>query len=156
MQYRGDLKSSKHAKDKDVRTSNIVAARAVADAVRTSLGPKGMDKMITQSTGQVLITNDGATILDKMGVQHPAAKMLVEVSKAQDIEAGDGTTSVVVITGALLEKAQKLLDQGVHPSILAGAWQRAAKKKRRDSRRIRRTLRSFRPRKLNQIRHHFP
>jgi len=127
-QFRGDLKSSKHAKDKDVRTSNIVAARAVADAVRTSLGPKGMDKMITQSTGQVLITNDGATILDKMGVQHPAAKMLVEVSKSQDIEAGDGTTSVVVITGALLEKAQKLLDQGVHPSILAGAWQRAAKK----------------------------
>jgi len=121
---RGELKSSKHAKDKDVRTSNIVAARAVADAIRTSLGPKGMDKMIEQSNGQVLITNDGATILDKMDVAHPAAKMLVELSKSQDIEAGDGTTSVVVLTGALLERAQSLLDQGVHPSILADSWKR--------------------------------
>jgi len=124
----GELKSSKHAKDKDVRTSNMTAARAVADSVRTSLGPKGMDKMIEESNGQVIITNDGATILDKMDVQHPAAKMLVEVSKSQDIEAGDGTTSVVVLTGALLEKAQQLLDQGVHPSILADSWRRTANK----------------------------
>jgi len=125
---RGELKSSKHAKDKDVRTSNIVAARAVADCIRTSLGPKGMDKMIQQSNGQVLITNDGATILEKMEVAHPAAKMLVELSKSQDIEAGDGTTSVVVLTGALLEKAQILLDQGVHPSILADSWKRGCEK----------------------------
>jgi len=125
---RGEMKSSKHAKDKDVRTSNIVAARAVADCIRTSLGPKGMDKMIELSNGQVLITNDGATILDKMDVAHPAAKMLVELSKSQDIEAGDGTTSVVVITGALLEKAQQLLDQGVHPSTLADSWKRACNK----------------------------
>merc|ERR550539_1312242 len=87
-----------------------------------------MDKMIQQSDGRVLITNDGATILQKMGVMHPAAKMLVEVSKSQDIEAGDGTTSVVVLTGALLEKAQQLLEQGVHPSILADAWKKAANK----------------------------
>merc|ERR1719487_2044360 len=83
--------------------------------------------MIEQENGQVLITNDGATILDKIEVQHPAAKMLVELSKSQDIEAGDGTTSVVVLTGALLEKAQNLLDQGVHPSILAESWKRAGK-----------------------------
>lgn len=121
----GEFKSSKHAKDKDVRETNIVAAKAVADCVRTSLGPKGMDKMIEQSNGQVIITNDGATILQKMEVQHPAAKMLVELSKSQDIEAGDGTTSVVVLTGALLGQAQKLLDQGVHPSILADSWKRA-------------------------------
>merc|ERR1719384_2478175 len=78
-----------------------------------------MDKMITDPTGDVIITNDGATILSRMEVQHPAAKMLVELSKSQDIEAGDGTTSVVVLAGALLEKAQNLLEQGVHPSILA-------------------------------------
>merc|ERR1719483_1757051 len=86
-----------------------------------------MDKMIEQSNGQVLITNDGATMLDKMDVAHPAAKMLVELSKSQDIEAGDGTTSVVVLTGALLERAQVLLDMGVHPSILAESWKRAGK-----------------------------
>merc|ERR1719384_1660809 len=84
--------------------------------------------MIEQNNGQVLITNDGATILDKMEVLHPAAKMLVELSKSQDIEAGDGTTSVVVLAGALLEKAQQLLEQGVHPSILADSWKKAAKK----------------------------
>jgi len=90
-------------KSKDVRQTNITAARAVADVVRTSLGPRGMDKMIQDSKGKVLITNDGATILKQMEVIHPTAKMLVEISKAQDIEAGDGTTSVVVIAGALLK-----------------------------------------------------
>merc|ERR1719471_52724 len=122
----GDRKDSR-SKQKDVRFSNLIAAKGVAGAVRTSLGPKGMDKMITSSTGEVVITNDGATILDKMEVMHPAAKMLVELSKSQDIEAGDGTTSVVVLTGALLEKAEQLLDQGVHPSILADSWKRAGK-----------------------------
>lgn len=96
-------------KAKDVRNTNIIAARAVADVVRTSLGPKGMDKMIQDQGGKVLITNDGATILKMMSVIHPTAKMLVEISKAQDIEAGDGTTSVVVIAGALLRAAQDLL-----------------------------------------------
>ena len=89
-------------KSKDIRQTNIMAARAVADVVRTSLGPRGMDKMIQDGKGQVLITNDGATILKQMEVVHPTARMLVEISKAQDIEAGDGTTSVVVIAGALL------------------------------------------------------
>jgi T-complex protein 1 subunit delta len=93
-------------KTKDIRTTNIIAARAVADVVRTSLGPRGMDKMIQDGKGHVLITNDGATILKQMEVVHPTAKMLVEISKAQDIEAGDGTTSVVVIAGALLNAAQ--------------------------------------------------
>lgn len=89
-------------KSKDIRQSNIIAAKAVADVVRTSLGPRGMDKMIQDSKGEVLITNDGATILKQMEVIHPTAKMLVEISKAQDIEAGDGTTSVVVMAGSLL------------------------------------------------------
>ena len=90
-------------KSKDVRQTNIIAARAVADVVRTSLGPRGMDKMIQDQRGRVLITNDGATILKQMSVIHPTAKMLVEISAAQDIEAGDGTTSVVVMAGALLK-----------------------------------------------------
>eukprot|EP00128_Syssomonas_multiformis_P002697 Colp12_sorted_trinity150504_noHs@9523 len=90
-------------KPQEVRTSNIVAAKAVADAVRTSLGPKGMDKMIQQANGEVTITNDGATILKQMQVIHPAARMLVDLSSAQDVEAGDGTTSVVVLAGSLLQ-----------------------------------------------------
>jgi T-complex protein 1 subunit delta len=112
-------------KSRDVRTSNITAARALSDMVRTSLGPKGMDKMIQQSNGEVLITNDGATILEKIEVMHPAAKMMVDMSKAQDIEAGDGTTSVVVICGALLEAAERLLEKGLHPSVVASAFLQA-------------------------------
>jgi len=115
-------------KQRDVRASNIIAAKAVADCIRTSLGPKGMDKMITSSTGEVLITNDGATILRQMEVSHPAAKMLVDVSRAQDVEAGDGTTSVVVLAGALLSAAESLLEKGVHPSAISDAWLLAAKK----------------------------
>lgn len=117
-------------KDKDkpesVRTSNIVAAKSVAEAVRTSLGPRGMDKMIQASNGEVTITNDGATILDQMSVIHPTAKMLVELSKAQDIEAGDGTTTVVIIAGALLDAAEKLLARGIHPTTISESFQRAA------------------------------
>merc|ERR1719334_1088721 len=94
-----------------IRASNITAAKGVADAVRTSLGPKGMDKMIKTADGNVTITNDGATILKKIEVMHPVAKMLVELSKAQDIEAGDGTTSVVVLAGSLLGAAQRLLEK---------------------------------------------
>ncbi|VDN23704.1 unnamed protein product, partial [Cylicostephanus goldi] len=117
-------------KDKDkpesVRNSNIVAAKAVADAVRTSLGPRGMDKMIQSGNGDVTITNDGATILNQMSVVHPTAKMLVELSKAQDIEAGDGTTTVVVIAGALLDAAQTLLQKGIHPTTISDSFQAAA------------------------------
>uniref|UniRef100_A0A1B6EX07 T-complex protein 1 subunit delta n=1 Tax=Cuerna arida TaxID=1464854 RepID=A0A1B6EX07_9HEMI len=116
------------SKPTDIRTSNINAAKAVADAIRTSLGPRGMDKMIQAANGEVTITNDGATILKQMNVIHPAAKMLVELSKAQDIEAGDGTTSVVIVAGALLEAAEKLLQKGIHPTTISDAFQRAAAK----------------------------
>ncbi|CAL1688015.1 unnamed protein product [Lasius platythorax] len=116
------------SKPTDIRSSNINAAKAVSDAIRTSLGPRGMDKMIQASNGEVTITNDGATILKEMNVVHPAAKMLVELSKAQDIEAGDGTTSVVVIGGALLEAAERLLQKGIHPTSISDAFQKAASK----------------------------
>merc|ERR1719454_2507833 len=109
-------------KSKDIRSTNIIAARAVADVVRTSLGPRGMDKMIQDPKGKVLITNDGATILKQMEVIHPTARMLVEISKAQDIEAGDGTTSVVVIAGALLRAAQDLLSKGLHPAAISDGY----------------------------------
>ncbi|CAF2458429.1 unnamed protein product [Rotaria sp. Silwood2] len=111
-----------------IRNSNIVAAKAVADAVRTSLGPRGMDKMIQTGNGEVTITNDGATILKQMSVIHPAAKMLVELSKAQDIEAGDGTTTVVVIAGSLLDAASRLVAKGIHPTTIAEAFEKAAEK----------------------------
>ncbi|KAH3680947.1 hypothetical protein WICMUC_000090 [Wickerhamomyces mucosus] len=113
-------------KPQEVRKSNIIAARAVADAIRTSLGPKGMDKMIKSGKGEIIISNDGHTILKHMAVLHPAAKMLVDVSGAQDVEAGDGTTSVVILTGALLGAAEKLLAKGIHPTIIAESFQRAA------------------------------
>jgi T-complex protein 1 subunit delta len=114
-------------KDKptEVRLSNITAAKAVADVVRTSLGPKGMDKMIQLADGQVVITNDGATILKKMSVLHPCAKMLVELSESQDVEAGDGTTSVVVMAGAFLMASEKLLARGIHPSAIAEGFRSA-------------------------------
>ncbi|CAM9014996.1 unnamed protein product [Wickerhamomyces anomalus] len=113
-------------KPQEVRKSNILAARAVADAIRTSLGPKGMDKMIKTGKGEIIISNDGHTILQHMAVLHPAARMLVDVSGAQDVEAGDGTTSVVILTGALLGAAEKLLQKGIHPTIIAESFQRAA------------------------------
>ncbi|KAI9209724.1 chaperonin Cpn60/TCP-1 family [Polychytrium aggregatum] len=115
-------------KPANVRSSNIVAAKAVADAVRTSLGPRGMDKMIQTGTGEVIISNDGATILKHMSVLHPAAKMLVDLSAAQDVEAGDGTTSVVVLAGSLLNACEKLLEKGIHPTTIAESFQRAAQK----------------------------
>jgi T-complex protein 1 subunit delta len=125
----GDVKGGGYqdkAKPGEIRNSNITAAKAVADAIRTSLGPKGMDKMIQNSSGDVTITNDGATILKEIQVLHPAARMLVELSKAQDIEAGDGTTSVVVHAGSLLNASQKLLAKGIHPTIISEAFQKAA------------------------------
>ncbi|KAK2150439.1 hypothetical protein LSH36_405g02008 [Paralvinella palmiformis] len=119
------IKASKSEfQDKDkptqIRYSNITAAKAVADAIRTSLGPRGMDKMIQADRGDVTITNDGATILKQM--------QLVELSKAQDVEAGDGTTTVVIMAGSLLDAAQKLLDKGIHPTIISEAFQKAAEK----------------------------
>ncbi|CAI4037763.1 hypothetical protein SMKI_04G0960 [Saccharomyces mikatae IFO 1815] len=115
-------------KPQEVRKANIIAARSVADAIRTSLGPKGMDKMIKTSRGEIIISNDGHTILKQMAILHPVARMLVEVSAAQDSEAGDGTTSVVILTGALLGAAERLLNKGIHPTIIADSFQRAAKR----------------------------
>ncbi|GIZ39244.1 hypothetical protein CKM354_000263500 [Cercospora kikuchii] len=114
------------AKPQAVREANITAARAVADAIRTSLGPRGMDKMIQTGKGETIITNDGNTMLRDLGVMHPSAKMLVDLANAQDIEAGDGTTSVVVIAGSLLGAAERLLAKGIHPTIISESFQRAA------------------------------
>ena len=109
-------------KPKDVRHNNILAAKTLSDIVRTSLGPKGMDKMIKDAKGKVIITNDGATIVNHLQVLHPTAKMLVETSKAQDIAAGDGTTSVVILAGALLGQAQILLDKNISPTVIADGF----------------------------------
>ncbi|KIY72067.1 T-complex protein 1 [Cylindrobasidium torrendii FP15055 ss-10] len=115
-------------KPMELRLSNMVAAKAISDAVRTSLGPRGMDKMIQTSKGETIVTNDGATILKSIQALHPAAKMLVDLSAAQDIEAGDGTTSVVVLAGALLGAAEKMLDKGMHPTIIAESFLKASAK----------------------------
>ena len=115
-------------KGRDAQRNNISAAKIIAEIVRTSLGPRGMDKMLVDSLGDVTITNDGATILKEIDVQHPAAKMLVEISKSTDNEVGDGTTSVVVLAGALLEHAESLLEQEVHPTIIVDGYRKAAKK----------------------------
>lgn len=112
-------------KPKDVRRNNIMAAKSLSDIVRTSLGPRGMDKMIRNGNGEVTITNDGATILKQMNVKHPSAKLLVETSNAQDVEAGDGTTSVCVFAGALLHNALGLLDKNIHPTVITDGFQYA-------------------------------
>merc|ERR1711991_541403 len=124
----GNRQFNDNERQQDVRTSNIIAAKAVADAVRTSLGPRGMDKMIQDGGGNVVISNDDATILQKMSVVHPTAKMLVELSHAQDVEAGDGTTSVVVMAGSLLTESLKLLEKGIHPQRIAESYGRAVDK----------------------------
>ncbi|TIC68792.1 t-complex protein 1 delta subunit (tcp-1-delta) [Wallemia mellicola] len=115
-------------KPMEVRLSNMTAAKTISSVVRSSLGPRGLDKMIQTSNGKVIVTNDGATILNHMAVLHPAARMLVELSKAQDVEAGDGTTSVVVLAGSLLGAAEKMLNKGIHPTIIAESFQAAAAK----------------------------
>ena len=113
---------------RNAQMSNIAAAKVVADAVRTTLGPKGMDKMLTDSLGEVVITNDGVTILEEMEIQHPAAKMVVEVAKAQDEEVGDGTTTAAVLTGELLKQAEGLLEQKIHPTSIAQGYRLAKEK----------------------------
>ena len=115
-------------KGREAQRNNIAAAKIIAEIVRTSLGPRGMDKMLVDDLGDVTITNDGATILKEIDVQHPAAKMLVEISKTTDNEVGDGTTSVVVLAGALLESAESLINQDVHPTIIVDGYRKAAKK----------------------------
>ena len=115
----------KRVKGPEAYKSNILAARGVSQILRTSLGPKGMDKMLVSPDGDVLVTNDGATIVEQMHVEHPTAKLMVELSKSQDNETGDGTTGVVVLAGALLEQAQTLIDKGIHPLTVTEGFDKA-------------------------------
>ena len=119
---------SQRTRGREAQSNNIMAAKAVAEAVRTTLGPKGMDKMLVDSLGDVVITNDGATILKEMDIEHPAAKMIVEVAKTQDDEVGDGTTTAAVIAGELLKKAEELIEQDIHPTIIASGYRMASQK----------------------------
>src|SRR2546422_8732515 len=123
------LKSgSKQDKGREAQKNNFAAAKLIAEVVRSSLGPRGMDKMLVDTLGDVTITNDGATILKEIDVQHPAAKMMVEISKATDNEVGDGTTSVVVLAGALIEKAEELINKDVHPTVIVDGYRKSATK----------------------------
>ena len=119
---------SQRTAGRDAQRSNIMAAKAVAGAVRTTLGPKGMDKMLVDTMGDVVITNDGVTILKEMDIEHPAAKMMVEIAKTQDQEVGDGTTTAVVLAGELLKQAEALLEQEIHPTVIAAGYRAAADK----------------------------
>ncbi|MGQ9552192.1 MAG: thermosome subunit beta [Candidatus Bathycorpusculaceae bacterium] len=119
---------SARSRGRDAQRNNIMAARTIAEAVKSSLGPKGMDKMLVESFGDVTITSDGRTILDKMDIEHPAAKMMVEVAKTQDNEVGDGTTTSVVVAAELLGKAEELIDKNVHPTIIIEGFRKAADK----------------------------
>jgi len=114
----------------DAQRNNILAARVVADTVKTTLGPRGMDKMLVDSVGDITVTNDGVTILDEMEIEHPAAKMMVEIAKTQEQEVGDGTTTAVMLAGKLLENAEKLLDQKIHPTVITKGYRMAAEKAR--------------------------
>src|SRR5438046_2774813 len=118
---------TRRERGKGAQFNNIAAAKAVAEAVRSTLGPKGMDKMLVDSMGDVVITNDGATILKEIDVAHPAAKMIIEVSKTQESEVGDGTTTSVVLAGALLQKAEDLIED-LHPTIITQGYRMALEK----------------------------
>ncbi len=113
---------------KDAQRNNILAARMVADIIKTTLGPKGMDKMLVSPTNDIIVTNDGVTILDEMQIEHPAAKMMVEIAKTQESEVGDGTTTAVMLAGKLLENAEKLLDKKIHPTVITSGYRMAASK----------------------------
>ncbi len=121
---------TKRERGKGAQFNNIAAAKAVADAVRSTLGPRGMDKMLVDSLGDVVITNDGVTILKEIDIEHPAAKMLVEVAKTQDEEAGDGTTTAVILAGELLKRAEDMIDQNIHPTVIASGYRLASEKAR--------------------------
>ena len=120
--------NSERERGKTAQENNIAAAKAVAQAIKTTLGPKGMDKMIVDSSGDIMVTNDGASILRDLGIKHPAAKMIVSVAKTQDENCGDGTTSAVILTGELLAQAEELIDNGIHPSIIAEGYKKASVK----------------------------
>src|SRR5437660_5662043 len=117
---------SSQNRGKEAQRNNIAAAKLIAEIVKTSLGPRGMDKMLVDSMGDVTITNDGATMLKDLDIQHPAAKMVIEIAKTIDSEVGDGTTSSVVIAGALLEGAEELIEKGVHPTVIIDGYRKAA------------------------------
>ncbi|MEM0478149.1 MAG: thermosome subunit beta, partial [Candidatus Caldarchaeum sp.] len=119
---------AKRMRGREVQSANIMVAKIIAETMKSSLGPRGMDKMLVDSFGDIVITNDGATILKEMDVEHPVAKMLVEVSKAQDEEVGDGTTSTVVLAGELLTKAEELIEKEVHPTLIIEGYRKAAVK----------------------------
>ena len=121
---------STRRRGREAQRSNIMAARIISEILKSTLGPRGMDKMLIDSLGDITITNDGAAILDEIDVEHPAAKMMVEVAKAQDDEVGDGTTTAVVLAGELLKHAEELLAQGVHPTIIVSGFRKAAQKAR--------------------------
>jgi len=116
------------SRGKEAQSNNIMAAKVIAEAIRSTLGPRGMDKMIVDSLGDITITNDGAAILDEIDVQHPAAKMIVEVAKTQDDMVGDGTTTAVVLAGELLKMAEELLEQKIHPTLIVEGYRKAAQK----------------------------
>ena len=119
---------SQRTTGRDAQRNNIAAAKAVAETVRTTLGPKGMDKMLVDSMGDVVVTNDGVTILEEMQIEHPTAKMIVEVAKTQESEVGDGTTTAVVLAGNLLKNAEDLLDDNIHPTVIAKGYRMASEK----------------------------
>jgi archaeal chaperonin len=119
---------SQRTTGKNAQRINIMAAKQVAETVRTTLGPKGMDKMIVDSLGDITVTNDGVTILEEMSIEHPSAKMIVEIAKTQENEVGDGTTTAVVLAGELLKNAEELLEQGIHPTVLARGYRLASEK----------------------------
>lgn len=119
---------TRETKKKDAQSNNIAAAKTIVEILKSSLGPRGMDKMLVDSLGGVTITNDGATILKEIDVQHPAAKMLVEITKSVDNEVGDGTKSAVILARSLLEKAEDLISKNVHATVIVDGYRRAAEK----------------------------
>ena len=116
------------SRGREAQRNNIMAARIIGEVLKTTLGPRGMDKMLVDSLGDITITNDGAAILDDMEVDHPAGKMMVEVAKTQDDMVGDGTTTAVVFAGELLKKAEELLDQNIHPTVIVSGYRKAVQK----------------------------
>jgi len=113
---------------REAQRNNMMAARVIGEVLRTTLGPRGMDKMLIDSLGDITITNDGAAILNEIEVEHPAAKMMVEIAKTQDDMVGDGTTTAVVLAGELLKRAEELLDQNIHPTVIVSGYRKAAQK----------------------------
>src|SRR3989338_2337971 len=120
--------NSQRTTGRNAQQNNIMAGKLVAETIRTTLGPKGMDKMLVDALGDIIVTNDGVTILEEMQIEHPAAKMIVEIAKTQETEVGDGTTTAVVLAGELLKKAEALLEKEIHPTVITKGYRLAAEK----------------------------